>query len=252
MACIMASCVPTASTTECAPRPSVMSLILAAPSSPRSVTISVAPNSSASRWRDSWRLIAIIRSAPSCLAASTASRPTAPSPTTATVLPGPASAATAPNQPVPSTSEAASRLGIRSSGGIPGVATGLPLDAGRLVAGPADLAGVVGGEERADDELAGLDQTYLAADLLDDADVLVAHRCRPVDRLEVAVGPEVRAAHAGDRQSDDGVGWLDDRRVGALLEAHVPGAIKNCSSHNLSPSEYRVLGLVFDERRRAA
>src|SRR6266545_5913578 len=60
------------------------------------------------------------RSAPSCLAASTASSPTAPSPTTATVLPGPASAATAPNQPVPSTSEAASRLGIRSSEGTSG------------------------------------------------------------------------------------------------------------------------------------
>ena len=55
----------------------------------------------------SWRLMAMIRSAPSCLAARTPSRPTAPSPTTATVLPGPASAATAPNQPVPSTSEAA-------------------------------------------------------------------------------------------------------------------------------------------------
>ena len=32
----------------------------------------------------------------------------------------------------------------------------LPVRAGRLVAGPADLAGVVGGEERPDDELAGL------------------------------------------------------------------------------------------------
>jgi hypothetical protein len=32
---------------------------------------------------------AMLRSAPSCLAASTASRPTAPSSTTATVLPGP-------------------------------------------------------------------------------------------------------------------------------------------------------------------
>src|SRR5215217_3330254 len=206
MDCIIDSCVPTASTTECAPRPSVSSLIRAAPSSPRSVTISVAPNSRASRWRDSCRLIAMIRSAPSCLAASTASRPTAPSPTTATVLPGAASAATAPNQPVPSTSEAASRLGIISSGGRPGVATrvpsasGLPVDARRLVAGPADLAGVVGGEERADDELARLDQTYLVAHLLDDADVLMAHRGRLVDRLDAAVGPEIRAAHAGERQ----------------------------------------------------
>src|SRR5829696_6968254 len=132
-----------------------------------------------------------------------------------------------------------------------GGSTGLPVDARRMVTGPADLAGVVGGEERSDDELARLDQTYLAADLLDDADVLMAHRGRPVDRLDAAVGPEVRAAHAADRQSDAGVGRLDDRRVGTLLEAHVPGAIKNCSLHDLSPSEYRVLGRVFNVRSAA-
>jgi hypothetical protein len=77
-------------------------------------------------WRGWWRPMAMIRSAPSWLAASTASSPTAPSPTTATVLGGPASAATAPNQPVPSTSEAASKLRIRSSEGMSGVATRVP------------------------------------------------------------------------------------------------------------------------------
>ena len=56
-----------------------------------------------------------------------------------------------------------------------GRGAGLPLDARGLVAAPADLAGVVGGEERADDELAGLERADLAAHLLDDADVLVAH-----------------------------------------------------------------------------
>src|SRR6266540_4356212 len=45
-------------------------------SSPRSSTISVAPNSRARRCRDSWRLIAMTRSAPSRFAASTASSPT--------------------------------------------------------------------------------------------------------------------------------------------------------------------------------
>ena len=41
-------------------------------------------------------------------------------------LPVPASAATAPNQPVPSTSEAASRLGMRAASGWPWVATRVP------------------------------------------------------------------------------------------------------------------------------
>jgi hypothetical protein len=45
MACIIDSWVPTASITECAPSRLVSSLILATPSSPRSSTISVAPNS---------------------------------------------------------------------------------------------------------------------------------------------------------------------------------------------------------------
>src|SRR5215470_5355641 len=52
--------------TEWAPRPPVRSLMRATPSSPRSVTMSVAPKSRASFCRGSWRLIAMIRSAPSC------------------------------------------------------------------------------------------------------------------------------------------------------------------------------------------
>jgi hypothetical protein len=44
----MASCVPTASMKLCAPSPSVSYLTLATPASPRSSTMSVAPNSRAS------------------------------------------------------------------------------------------------------------------------------------------------------------------------------------------------------------
>jgi hypothetical protein len=55
----------------------------------------------------------------------------------------------------------------------------LAVDAGALVAGLADLAGAVGGEEGADHELAGGDVGDLAADLLDDAGVLMVHRGGP-------------------------------------------------------------------------
>ncbi len=137
--------------------------------------------------------------------------PTAPSPTTTTVLPAPASAATAPNQPVPRTSEAASRLGTRSADGTSGggnegavgerdaqqlrlrtvAADVLGVHAAGLVAGEADLAGVVGGEERADHELAGADVADVAADLFDDAAVLVAHQDGAREWLETSVGPQV-------------------------------------------------------------
>jgi hypothetical protein len=40
----------------------------------------------------------------------------------------------------------------------------------------ADLAGVVGRKERADNELTGLDQVDVTADLFNNADVLVAQR----------------------------------------------------------------------------
>ena len=73
--------------------------------------------------------------APRALAARTAHSPTAPSPTTATVRPGPASAATAPNHPVPSTSEAARREArTSSSSGIPpGTGTRVPSARGTRV-----------------------------------------------------------------------------------------------------------------------
>src|SRR6266581_1353848 len=129
-ACSIASCVPTHSSTESALIPLVMSMIWATPSSPRSATTSVAPNSRASFCRDAFRLIAMIRSAPICLAESTPRRPTAPSPTTTTVEPGFTLAASAANQPVPKTSEAVSRLGIRSAEGTPGVATKVPSASG--------------------------------------------------------------------------------------------------------------------------
>src|SRR5260221_13821851 len=72
----------------------------------------------------------MIRLAPISLAESTPSRPTAPSPTTATVAPGLTFAASAANQPVPITSESAKRLGISSSDGISGVATRVPSASG--------------------------------------------------------------------------------------------------------------------------
>ena len=55
---------------------------------------------------------------------------------------------------------------------------GFETPARRLVAVPAVRAHVVGREERPDHELAGLERRDTAADLLDDAAVLMAHRDR--------------------------------------------------------------------------
>jgi hypothetical protein len=60
---------------------------------------------------------------------------------------------------------------------------------GRLVTNLAVRTGVVGSEKRTDNELAGLDGGDPAADLLNDATVLVPHRGGLGDRLDAALWP---------------------------------------------------------------
>ena len=86
----------------------------------------MAPKRRAISWRGACRDIATTRSAPSSTAASTAHRPTAPSPTTATVSPGFTPAATAQCQPVGKTSERVSRDGTSAASGTSSVFTRLP------------------------------------------------------------------------------------------------------------------------------
>src|SRR5918999_5185255 len=112
----------------------------------------------------------------------------------------------------------------------------LSLYAGALVAGLADLAGVVGREERPDHELAGLDRPDLAADLLDDPDVLVTHRDRPVGRFEPAVWPQVGPADTRRGQADDRVRRLDDPRFVTLFDPHVARRVHHSATHQFSPS----------------
>src|SRR5437016_3373132 len=109
------------------------------------------------------------------------------------------------------------------------------MPAGRLVSGLTVGTGVVGGEERTDDELSALDGSDLAADFLNDAAVFMPHRGRLDDRADAAVWPQVRTANAGGRDPDDGICRLEDRRLVALLEAHVARCVQHSSSHRLSP-----------------
>jgi hypothetical protein len=122
-------------------------------------------------------------------------------------------------------------LGLSAAGGT----EDLPVHAGGLVAGQADLAGVVGGEERSDDEVADLDVPHVRADLLDDAGVLVAHVEGLGDLVGAAVGPQVRPADAGRGQADDRVGGLHDGGFGDVLDTDVSGGVHHDSAHRGSP-----------------
>ena len=114
-AVVIESPVPTHSSAAWTPRPPVRAWTASTAASPRSAMTSVAPNSRATAWRAAFRDRAMIRSAPRRLDARTADSPTAPSPTTATVIPGPTPALTAAWWPVQATSERARTERITAS-----------------------------------------------------------------------------------------------------------------------------------------
>src|SRR5215203_2431023 len=57
----------------------------------------------------------------------------------------------------------------------------------------------------------------------------------PPELLDPAVGPEVRAAHAGGRDADDRVRRLDDPRRFALLDPNVTRGMHDRSAHVRPP-----------------
>jgi hypothetical protein len=111
----------------------------------------------------------------------------------------------------------------------------LEMRAAALTAGMADLAGIVGSEERADDELAALDILHRVSNLLDDAAVLVAHRHRLCGSIDAPVGPEIRPAHTGGGHTQDHIGRRENLRLFALHITNVARAVENSSFHDRSP-----------------
>jgi len=208
-----------------------MSWMRATPSSPRSSTMSVAPKLRASCWRVAWRLMAMMRPTPICLAESTASNPTASSPTTATVEPGCTSAAAAPNQPVPITSDKASRSGSISCEGISGVATSVPSASGTRSSGacapPTNSA-------------CRHDVVHGTADFLDHATIFMTHRRGSGRGLDAPVRPQVGAANTGSGDTHDGVGGFENGRDGPLLEADVARPVEHGGLHGYFFSKVRV------------
>ena len=88
--------------------------------------------------------------------------------------------------------------------------------------------------ERGDHEVAGLDVSHVGADLLDDADELVADAVRLVGRRDASVRPEVGAADAGGDDADDGVGAGREDGVGDFFDADVAGGVDDGGEHATS------------------
>src|SRR5207249_1653632 len=93
--------------------------------------------------------------------------------------------------------------------------------------------------------LARPDRLHRLADFLDDAAVLVPHRRRLGHRADAAIGPQVRPAHTRERDSDDGIGRLNDLRGLALLEPHIARAVENSALHGVFAPAWYCASLTF-------
>ena len=101
-----------------------------------------------------------------------------------------------------------------------------PLDVDRLLAsGLVSLAAVrariVRSVERADDELPRLDRANRVSDRFHDAAILVAGRRRPTYRCDSSIVEEIRAADARGRHADKRIGRFDDGWIGARFVSYV-------------------------------
>ena len=110
------------------------------------------------------------------------------------------------------------------------------VEATRLAGGrdavPAVRAGPVAVCERGDDEVTRLDVPHVAADVLDDADELVADRAG-LELGVAAVVPEVRSADAGHEDAHDRVGGLLEGGVGPVAGLDALGLMEDGCSHAL-------------------
>jgi hypothetical protein len=108
-------------------------------------------------------------------------------------------------------------------------------DAGSRNAGAAVCAPAVAVRGWRDNQIALSDAADVGADIRDHADELVAERARLGRRL-AAVVPEVSAADARQHDADDGIGGLDDNRVGAVRDLDHAGGFEDRRTHGAATS----------------
>ena len=121
-----------------------------------------------------------------------------------------------------------------------------PADAVGCHPDPAVRARHVAVHERGHHEVARGDAVDLGADVLDDADELVADRPDRVGRLAPVV-PEVRPADAAEHDAHDRVGRLLDGRVGPLADGDGVRAVEDRCSHTVTTPRIQTGGSPGEE-----
>src|SRR4051812_45702605 len=94
-----------------------------------------------------------------------------------------------------------------------------------LVSGTTVRTSVVRDTKGSDDELSGFDSLDCTANFLDYPAVFVSHGHWLLDFLNAAIGPQIRAANACDRESNDCIGGVENFGIGLVFEANIPRSI---------------------------
>ena len=90
----------------------------------------------------------------------------------------------------------------------------------------------VGERERHDNEITAFDRSNFCADVFHHADRLVPHHATGVAVLHFLIRPQIASANARAGDADDSISWLDDLRIGHVLDPKVASAIHDSCAHN--------------------
>src|SRR5207249_2712822 len=95
----------------------------------------------------------------------------------------------------------------------------------------AERARAVRERKRYDNDVAAFYRADLGADVLDDADRLVAHRLAGITGLHRRVRPQIAATDASSGHSDHGIGRLNQVGVRDGLDTNIAGTMHDGCAH---------------------
>src|SRR6516165_1341538 len=118
------------------------------------------------------------------------------------------------------------------------------MDTRRLKPVVAKHACAVGERERHDNEITAFNRSNICTDVFDHTYRFVPHYASSVAALHFLIWPQIAPANARARDANESVGWLDDLRIGHVLDPNVASAIHHSCTHNdLLPIQSGLIGV---------
>jgi hypothetical protein len=118
------------------------------------------------------------------------------------------------------------------------------MDARRLKPVVAKHARAIGERERHDDEITSLNRSNVCADVFDHTYRFVPHHATGLAVLHFLIWPQIAPTNACSTDTNDSISWLDDFRIGHVLDPNVASAIHHSCAHiDLPPIQSGLTGV---------